>query len=250
MISHFDVVSGIDPDDDRTWARRVFLTFDMDWAHDDVVNDSIDLVEQAGISATWFVTHDTPVLQRLRSLGGQELAVHPNFNDLLSGANRTGEGGAEGLLERIRRVVPEARSVRSHSLVQSERLVDVFERHGLTHISNCFIPHRAGFPNRPFRLWGNAVVVPHCFQDNVALKMPTAAPSPEDLSTGFHVFDFHPIHVFLNTEDLTRYERTRHLHHKPVELARHRYEGRGTRTRLIDLLSLARPARVEASDPQ
>jgi hypothetical protein len=39
-------------------------------------------------------------------------------------------------------------------------------------------------------------------------------------------------------ESLNRYERTRPLHQKPKELIKQRYEGYGTRNRLIELLEL------------
>ena len=55
---------------------------------------------------------------------------------------------------------------------------------------------------------------------------------------GIKVFDFHPIHVFLNTESLNRYENTRPLHQNPKELIKHRFDGYGTRSRLIQLLQL------------
>jgi len=45
--------------------------------------------------------------------------------------------------------------------------------------------------------------------------------------------------VFLNTESLDRYERTRPIHRDPSELIKHRFDGYGTRSRLIDLLTLA-----------
>ena len=54
------------------------------------------------------------------------------------------------------------------------------------------------------------------------------------------VFDFHPIHVFLNTESLNRYERARPFFQNPKELIKHRYEGYGTRNRFIELLELAK----------
>ncbi len=55
---------------------------------------------------------------------------------------------------------------------------------------------------------------------------------------GLKVFDFHPIHVFLNTETLECYERTQTSHHSPNELIKHRCQGYGTRSRLIELLRL------------
>ena len=77
-----------------------------------------------------------------------------------------------------------------------------------------------------------------CFTTLLALHRGILPNSP--LRGGLKVFDFHPIHVFLNTESLERYERTRALHHNPKELIKHRYEGYGTRNRLIELLELAK----------
>ena len=51
------------------------------------------------------------------------------------------------------------------------------------------------------------------------------------------IFDFHPIHVFLNTESLERYESTREFHFNPKELIKHRFKGYGTRNRLQDLIN-------------
>ena len=59
------------------------------------------------------------------------------------------------------------------------------------------------------------------------------------LRPGLKCFDFHPIHVFLNTENLNRYERTRPIHQNPKELIKYRYQGYGTRSRSMELLELA-----------
>jgi hypothetical protein len=56
---------------------------------------------------------------------------------------------------------------------------------------------------------------------------------------GVNVFDIHTIHIFLNTESLDRYDRTHPLHQNPGELIKHRYQGYGTRSRLIKLLEFA-----------
>lgn len=234
----FSAISAIDPQTDETWVRKTFLSFDIDWAHDAILTDTIDIVRSAGVASTWFVTHNTPLLHQLRNLNGAELGIHPNFNPLLDGTPINSDNTAEKVVRSVLSLVPDARAIRSHSLTQNERLVDQFRDAGLTHISNLFVPHGCGVEAKPFRIWDDIVIVPHCWQDNVALKMHLPFPKEEELHSRFHVFDFHPIHVFLNTEHLDRYERTRDLHHKPEELIKHRYEGQGTRTRLFDLLKL------------
>ncbi|MBK6792139.1 MAG: hypothetical protein IPG80_06265 [Anaerolineales bacterium] len=65
-MKNFKNISSIVVNEELSWKDKIFLTFDIDWAHDDVLNDTIDLVEEANIAATWFVTHETPLLSRLR----------------------------------------------------------------------------------------------------------------------------------------------------------------------------------------
>lgn len=67
-----------------------------------------------------------------------------------------------------------------------------------------------------------------------------ALPDISDLLSqdGLMVFDFHPIHVYLNTENLQRYERTRPLHYQPEALLQERFGGDGARTALKALLDV------------
>src|SRR5688572_22770431 len=86
----FGRISEIRPDDEASWRDRIFLTIDIDWASDEVIADTAALVEEAGVAATWFVTHDTPQIGRLRANPLFELGIHPNFNFLLDGDGRNG----------------------------------------------------------------------------------------------------------------------------------------------------------------
>jgi len=231
----------IDIDDEASWQQRLFLTFDTDWAHDDVIADTIDLLDAYRVSATWFVTHATKVLPRLSSSDCYQIGLHPNFNMLLNGDNTNGANACE-VLTSIQKIAPDATAVRSHSLTQNERLIDLFSDCGLTHVSNSFIPFRHDSLLMPWRLWGGITSVPHCWQDNVALKMPLELPRDLRARNGIVVVNFHPIHVFLNTESMDRYEGTRRIHQQPRELIKHRFEGNGTRTALLELLDLATAA--------
>lgn len=232
---YFGLVSQINVEESVSWDR-VFLTFDIDWAHDEVLRDTIDLVRPFGVKVTWYATHPTRLLDQIRRVTHWELGIHPNFNPLLEG--RGGESAAD-IVQRLMAVVPEARTVRSHSLVQSSRISQIFLSAGLTHDSNDYFPGNSGIELRPFILENGLIKVPYHFSDelwclgnrgredfDVLLRRP-----------GLRVFDFHPIHVFLNTENLERYQATRALHRVPEELIRHRYDGYGTRDRLKQLLS-------------
>lgn len=78
---------------------------------------------------------------------------------------------------------------------------------------------------------------PHQWSDYSDISVPFGL---HGVLPNYFVVDFHPIHVFLNTESLDRYERTRSLHQNPKELIKHRYEGYGTRNRLLELLGSAK----------
>ena len=116
---------------------------------------------------------------------------------------------------------------------------------GLTHESNLYIPPECTMELQPFRVWNGVVRVPHGFEDDLFLL------STETKSAGFknhmkmllqhggaRVFDFHPIHVYLNTADIARYEETRSIHGSPHELIYQRYDGEGTRDALKTLMKL------------
>jgi hypothetical protein len=230
----------IAPENEASWKDRLFFTIDIDWAHDEVLSDTIDLVDQAGVHATWFVTHDTPVLNRLRANRRYELGIHPNFNWLLRGNTRQCADARE-VIARVQAIVPDARCLRSHSIVQSSGLLQNFSDTGFTHDVNKFIPASAGIPLKPWRLWNGMVRVPYNREDVVTcLYQEKAMAAPEVAETlrmgGLHVFDFHPIHTFFNTETMQRYERTRDLHHSPKELQMQRNPGKGARTWLMELL--------------
>jgi len=245
MSENFSTISKIDPEVSSTWANKLFLTFDVDWAHDEILKDTLNIVEEAPVPATWFVTHTTPVSNDIRALQSQELGLHPNFNPLLDGVSNNSHN-AEKIVKALLDIVPEAKSIRSHSMTQSSRLLDLFQTSGLTHEVNHFIPHHAGIELKPWVLWNRLCKIPYFWEDDVHVlydSIGIAQTDPAELATkvgGLKVFDFHPIHVFLNTESLERYERTRPLHHNPSELIKHRYEGYGTRNRLIELLELAK----------
>lgn len=235
-------IASIDPDDTSTWRGRIFLTFDLDWAHDKVIQDTIDLVEAADVPATWFVTHASPVLERLRENPKFELGVHPNFNPLLDGSPRR-EGGAQRILEEVLKIVPEAKSVRSHSMTQSSGLLAAFGAVGLTHDANHFIPASVAGDLKPWKLWNGLTRVPYFWEDDLFCIYSDFRPEPDVTSaasqgSGIKVFDMHPIHVFLNTEHIERYEKTRGIHQTPGALMNHRYQGYGARSRLVDLLAI------------
>lgn len=233
----FATVSQVRADDPATWQGRVFLTFDIDWAHDAVVEEAVDLVEQAGLPATWFVTHQSPILERLRSNPAFELGIHPNFLPLLMRGD-TGKGAtAEEVIDRMLEIVPEAKAVRAHSLVQSGRLLQIFEAKGLTHEASAFVPEQSGMALAPWIDWFGITRVPYLWEDDFWCDSGRGASVAGLLKRpGLLGFDFHPIHIFLNSEVLSRYEGARGSFDDPEALRGFRNPGAGVGTFFADLL--------------
>ena len=45
----------------------LYLTLDIDWAHDALIEDAVQLIEAHQFKATWFATHATPLLDEIQS---------------------------------------------------------------------------------------------------------------------------------------------------------------------------------------
>lgn len=239
MTKHFAKITEINPEINISWEESLFLTFDIDWACDEVLANTIDLVQQKDICSTWFITHDTPLLKDLRKNPKFELGIHPNFNFLLNGDSRNG-ATAEEVIDRLLTIVPEAKTIRSHSMTQSSNLLQLFVKKGLTHDCNHFIPEQSHIHLNPWHVWNGLIKVPYFWEDDLACIYDKNTPVNNLAQRdGLKVFDFHPIHVFLNTEKLERYESTRLIHNNHKELIKYRYQGKGTMTSLETLLMLA-----------
>lgn len=183
-------------------ARPACLVMDVDWAHDEVIDFALATLTRLGVPATVYVTHDSPALARLRASPLIDLGIHPNFNDLLQGTAPAG-ASARSRIRDLMALVPEARSVRSHSLVHTSWLVYEFADAGLTHEVNTYTPPRAGVPCKAWRNWdGRIIRVPFCFEDSLQPYMPGAWDHGELARLGgLRVLNFHPIRLFLNAAE-------------------------------------------------
>lgn len=219
------------------------LSIDIDWAHDAVIADTLELIETYRAKATWFATHATPQLDVIRSAGCHELGIHPNFNPLFEREPVS----ARDVVLRVVELVPDSVSVRSHSLVRSSRLSNIFTSLGQTHESNYLLPPYVALDLEPWRDWSGLTQVPIRWEDDVRLIDQTFGEPRRHLGRIRPlVVDFHPIHIFLNTVTISDYEAARSDAQFPSELLKRRRPAGsgGSRDRLIDLLTAAREEAV------
>jgi hypothetical protein len=207
------------------------FTVDIDWAPEPVIADTLALFERYGVPCTLFTTHRSAALDTCsRELF--EIGIHPNFNGLLNGQG----GNAEQEIDRLLALYPEARGARSHSLTQSTLLLDLFQAKGMVYEVNHFLPYWNSI--RPFKLWNGMWRIPYNWEDDVHCAYGrTFDETGLDSSAALNVFDFHPVHVYLNTDTLSCYQRAR-AHYQDADrlLGLRNADRLGARTLLIRLL--------------
>ena len=192
--------------------KSVYITMDMDWANDGVIADTITLVETLEIPVCFFVTNQTPMLEKLRSHPLFTLGIHPNFLPQLNG--QTEKYFAETLKE-MHELVPEARVIRCHALADATPILAEAQKRGFLADMNLFIPFSSGIRLKPFSHFTGLRRLPFFYEDDAWTQEPAAAGPEQHLSAeGLKIFNFHPIHLYLNTEDMSRYVRAKPYYHE------------------------------------
>lgn len=190
-------------------TKKIFLTFDMDWASDEVLEDFYELLCELDVRGTINVTHNTKLLGRFREEGRLELGIHPNYNALLDGK---GDGlSYKDVIGNLMEIVPEAVTVRAHSLTDSSNLAIMYAEYGLIYNLNMFyLPQRHVCVSHFIDVYGE-IKIPFLFEDDLYL-MRCDKDISYYLSDDFiapRVFNFHPIHIFLNSDSIECYENAR-----------------------------------------
>ncbi len=211
----------------------ISFTCDVDWAAEAVLADTVSLFERYGIKCTFFSTHHSEVLSKCNKKLF-EIALHPDFNPLLKGEFAK---SADDILDDIIDIHPDAKGVRSHSMFQSTFIKQKFADRRLVYDANHFVPYQSGL--KPFRLWNGMICIPYNWEDDVhwayGYSFESSLINLED--TGLNIFDFHPIHIYLNTENKFRYKEAKKYSQQPEKLLTYRNnEVPGTRDLLISLL--------------
>lgn len=145
--------------------HKIFLTFDIDWANDEMVYSLIDLCLQYGVKATFFATHASDTLSKLAEYPEHfEIGVHPNF---LPGS--TQGSTEEEVFAYCKALVPKIYSVRMHCVYQYGRLYDGFNKYFNSCLvdSSIFIPGVETVSSFKFyTLCGELVRVPFVWVDD------------------------------------------------------------------------------------
>jgi len=210
----------------------LIFTSDIDWAPEEVIKDMLSLFECFNVKCTLFVTHDSEVIKNCnRNLF--EIAIHPNFNKkLFENDNKSVYEIINDLLE----IYPEAKGVRSHSLTSNTKLLDAFKQCGLQYESNQFLPYNKSIEIN--KLWNNLYRIPYNWEDDIHFMFNKSFYNDGfDEFKGLRIYDFHPIHVYLNTDCEKTYLKAKPYYQNITELINNKNNSViGARNLLLKLL--------------
>lgn len=238
MKTDFIKFSDISVEQPESWKGKRILSFDIDWASDEVLNYVIDIVEEAQVKCCFFVTHNTPVLERIRKDKKFELGIHPNFNPLIQNNSTK---SADEILTDLKAIVPEATVFRSHSLTTSGSFLGLYKKHGANYLSNYMMN---GVKNiQPFYQVNGQIEVPIYYADDGELFLTSNPDIPrkktpfDKPNDGIQVYNFHPIHVALNCTNIDDYQQSKN---EALDVQRINYysENRvGIKNKLLELIN-------------
>lgn len=210
----------------------VVLTVDNEWTPDELISHTASVLDDYGVEATFFSTHDDDV-----ELGSHERALHPNFL-------REGYTEQEAFDE-ISELYPEATGTRSHGLYVHSGLREHYPRYDLTYESNYMMYGEAGI--KPFYMYDDIVQLPIYFMDDMWLRRGADPDEVDEMLEveGLKVLAFHPSHVYMNSSDIEFYEEMKDYYQQPEKLREKRHEGYGVTTVFEQILQMIEEKELE-----
>lgn len=220
---------------------NLILTLDIDWAPDFVIDQVAQILIENKVKATWFVTHRSEAIERLRENNELfELGIHPN---MLFGSTH---GKTEDeVLTYVKNIVPDAISMRTHGLYQTSNwLIKAAKEYDVLIDVSLFLPKAAYLQPHQIKWHGSSLWrIPYFWEDDAEMfeDDPIWSLSDEKLNaSGLKVFDFHPIHIAINTDRFEKYENLKKI--RPLRswdgefIEEYIHKGHGPRNLFLELV--------------
>jgi len=236
------------------------ITFDTDWAPDWCVRDCYEICKSAGVGATFFVTDYLPVLEEIACDPMFEIGIHPNFFPGSSHGDdeRSVLKHCLSLLKKVGIDDSKEISMRTHGLYQSSHLFYLIasEFPQIRRDVSILMPFVSGLKPFSYTIFPNIhnlIRIPYYWEDDSATAIENynwkLTFKNKILDCGLKIFDFHPIHIALNTENMKRYEAIKKNHDiRKLEISDiDKYKNkisRGPKDFLLDILSKSNGLRI------
>ncbi len=184
----------------------IILTFDMDWAPDWIMEDIADRLIKKEIPSTWLVTHETPFIKKLLKYPSLfDIGYHPDFL-----RNSIEKKSVDSIMKKMKSIIPRRNIIRTHCLYQYTDLLrylctDHDIRVDLSVYLHLTQDIRSHFLN--CKDGKKLLRIPTFFEDDLFFGENTDWGIKElgIEREGLKVFNFHPIHIALNSKDYRGY---------------------------------------------
>lgn len=212
------------------------VSIDADWALEPLLRDTVDILNQYNIKATFFLTNPID----FSILNGHEIAIHPNFE---------GYSNQDEILKKTLDMLPSKKSKgsRSHKLYHNMALMSSYAKFGIQYDSNYVLPSYD--EPKPFLFQqSNVLEIPIFFGDDTFFY------SNSDFQLnkinlndkGVKVFLFHPIHIFMNTNSMDYYKKIKPFYSDFSKLSENKETtSEGTRTLFLRFLEFIESNKIE-----
>lgn len=180
------------------WQEEPVFCFssDIDWASEEVIQYSHELVTGDQLKLTYFNTHPSLFLDELTQTARAKILIHPNFL-----ADSSHGGSFQEVIDYCHKLVPDADGFRCHRYFEVNDIMDDFFKKGFKFVSNhCTrcethikpLRHRSGLLSMPIFLedGGYLLMDPQLDFDSLLPKLD---------QPGLKIINFHPAHMAFNT---------------------------------------------------
>lgn len=201
---------------------------DTDWCPEEVLRYSLALFEEHALRCTVFATGRYETLRHCDA-SRIEIGLHPNFNDMTS-------DGHEAKLRELCNMYPQARGVASHAMMSSTPLLHLFKQCGMKYDRNLL--RYKDSSAAAFYYFNGLLRLPIFWEDDIWFTDEPGVPFTAGLladESHRAVFNFHPIHLYLNTESQPHYQSFKAFQHDLKKLGDCIGKGYGTRNFFEDL---------------
>lgn len=187
----------------------IALTFDIDWAPDFAIQKVVSILENYNVPGTLFLTHPSVFIENLKDHPLIEFGIHPNFFPGSSQGQSLDE-----VLGYMLNLYPNTRAMRTHGLFQTSNLYF----HIIKHYPQIRYDFSLYTPENPYLRIFNfeddennyLTRVPYQWEDDLYFLPQANCSKDKNILfnyASYQIFDFHPIHVYLNSNSPLQYKK-------------------------------------------
>jgi hypothetical protein len=209
------------------------FTSDIDWAPESMIENTLKLFSKNNIALTPFLTgYSCAIKKAYTGRKAQYVGIHPNFL-----SNSTQGRSADEIVSNLCNIWPKAECFRSHSFFDNSLIAKKFYEKGFKYDSNLCLNLQSGIV--PLKHSSGIIRFPVFLEDDshIAEGFKGSVSDIVDIikTPGLKIFNFHPIHICLNTPNMKYYEKIKKVVNGK-NWGNFIYNGSGARTFLMELL--------------